>query len=101
MSLGAALLLRMFGAAIVLSPWLIHAILRTPRFLKQHWILIAGFGLTGVAGAQLAYFSALERVPVGVALLIANLAPVLLVGWAWLRMGRGPSRVVLAEVLLQ
>lgn len=94
-SLGAALLLRMVGAALVLSPWLVCAMVRNPRFLRRHWLLITGFGLTGVAGAQLAYFSALERMPVGVALLIMNLAPVLLVGWVWIWTRRSPSRVVL------
>lgn len=94
-SLGAALLLRMGGAALLLSPWLVRAILREPRFLRRHGLLIAGFGLTGVAGCQLFYFSAMQRMPVAVALLVQYLAPVLLVAWTWMRTRRAPSRIVM------
>ena len=37
-SLGAALLLRMAGGAIILSPWLIRAIVRERGFLRRHGI---------------------------------------------------------------
>lgn len=94
-SLGAALLLRMAGAALVLSPWLIRAIVREPAFLRRHWPLVVGFGMTGVAGCQLFYFSAMQRMPIAVALLIQYLAPVLLVGWVWARTRRRPAAVVL------
>lgn len=95
-SLGAALLLRMTGAALVLSPALIRAIIRERSFLRRHWPLIVGFGLTGVAGCQLFYFAAMQRIPVGVALLIQYFAPILLVGLAWVRTRHAPSRVVMA-----
>ena len=95
-SLGAALLFRMAGAALVLSPALVRAIIRERSFLRRHWPLIVGFGLTGVAGCQLFYFAAMQRIPVGVALLIQYFAPILLVGLAWVRTRRAPSRVVLA-----
>jgi drug/metabolite transporter (DMT)-like permease len=99
-SIGAALLLRMGGAALVLSPWLIRAIVREPAFLRRHWMLILGFGLTGVAGCQLFYFSAMQRMPVAVALLIQYLAPVLLVAWAWARTRRRPAPAVLAGTVV-
>jgi len=93
-SLGAALLLRMSGAALVLAYPFFRAVLRERGFLRRHWPLIVGFGLTGVAGCQLFYFAAMQRIPVGVALLIQYFAPVLLVGLAWVRTRRAPSRVV-------
>jgi drug/metabolite transporter (DMT)-like permease len=99
-SLGAALLVRMTGAALVLSPWLVRAIVREPAFLRRHGLLIAGVGLTGVAGCQLFYFSAMQRMPVAVALLIQYLAPVLLVGWAWARTRVRPARIVLAGTVV-
>src|SRR3546814_20567939 len=51
-SLGAALLLLMGGAALLLSPWLVRAIRRDPALLRRHWPVVVGFGLTAVAGCQ-------------------------------------------------
>ncbi len=95
-TVGAALLLRMGGAALLLLPALIIAIRRDHGLLRRHGLLILAFGLTGVAGCQIFYFAAMQRMPVASALLIQYLAPVLLVGWAWLRTRRMPSRRVLA-----
>jgi drug/metabolite transporter (DMT)-like permease len=94
-SLGAALLLRMGGAALLLMPWLVRAIRRNPRAFLRRLPLVVGFGLTAVAGCQLFYFSAMQRIPVGVALLVQYLAPVLLVLGIWLRTRRRPAAIVL------
>ncbi len=94
-SLGAALLIRMGVSGLLLSPALIVAIVRERAFLRRHGLLILGFGLTAVAGCQLLFFSAMQRMPVAIALLIQYLAPVLLVGLAWVRTRRAPSRLVL------
>lgn len=99
-SLGATLLLRMGGAALILAPVLIVTIRRRPGFLRKHGLLIVAFGLTGVAGCQIFYFAALQRMPVAMALLIQYLAPVLLVGLAWVRTRRAPSRRILAGSVL-
>lgn len=95
-TVGAALLLRMSGAALLLVPALILAIRRDRSLLRRHGLLILAFGLTGVAGCQIFYFAAMQRMPVASALLIQYLAPVLLVGLAWVRTRRAPSRRVLA-----
>jgi drug/metabolite transporter (DMT)-like permease len=95
-SLGAALLVRMGVAGLILSPALIRAVRRERGFWRRHGLLVAAFGLTAVAGCQLFYFSAMQRMPVAVALLIQYLAPVLLVLWVWLRTRRAPSRLVIA-----
>ncbi|MDR6198358.1 drug/metabolite transporter (DMT)-like permease [Microbacterium sp. SORGH_AS428] len=94
-TLGAALLVRMSLAALILSPALIRAVRRRPGVLSRQWPLIVGFGLTGVAGCQIFYFAAMQRMPVAVALLVQYLAPVLLVLLAWVRTRRAPSRLVL------
>lgn len=94
-TLGAALLVRMSLAALILSPALVRAVRRRPGLLRRHWPLIVGFGLTGVAGCQIFYFAAMQRMPVAVALLVQYLAPVLLVLLAWVRTRRAPSRLVL------
>lgn len=94
-SLGTVLLVRMGLAALLLSPALIRAIRRQPGFLRRHGLLIVAFGLTAVAGCQLFYFAAMQRMPVAVALLIQYIAPVLIVIAVWVRTRRAPSKAVL------
>ncbi|WP_375384451.1 DMT family transporter [uncultured Microbacterium sp.] len=94
-SLGAALLVRMGVAALVLSPSLVLAMRRQPSFLRRHGRIILAFGLMPVLGCQLFFFSAMQRLPVGVALLIQYLAPVMLVVFVWARTRRRPSALVL------
>jgi drug/metabolite transporter (DMT)-like permease len=94
-SLGAALLVRMGVAGLILSPSVFLAIRRQPGFLRRHWRVILAFGLMPVLGCQLFFFSAMQRMPVAVALLIQYLAPVMLVAFVWLRTRRAPSALVL------
>ena len=93
-SLSAALIVRMGLAALVLSPALVRAVHRERGFLRRHGLALLAFGLIPVAGCQLLFFSAMQRMPVAVALLIQYLAPVFLVGFVWLRTRRAPSRLV-------
>ncbi len=73
---------RITGAALVLlvvaALWR-PAVLRPPR--GRSLLLIAGLGLVGVAALQLTYNVAIDRLPLGVALLLEYLAPVLVVLW--------------------
>ncbi|MET0296241.1 MAG: DMT family transporter [Microbacterium sp.] len=94
-SVGAALIVRIGVAGLILSPALLMAIRRQRGFLRRHGVLIAGFGLTAVAGCQIFFFSAMQRMPVAVALLIQYLAPVMLVALAWIRTRRAPSKLVM------
>jgi drug/metabolite transporter (DMT)-like permease len=48
-----------------------------------------------VAGCQLAYFTAVQHVPVGVALLIEYTGSILVVAWLWLRHGQRPRRLTI------
>src|SRR5690348_3590525 len=52
---------------------------------------MVAYGIVAVAGAQLCYFSAVQHLSVGVALLLEYLAPVLLIGWLWWRRGQRPT----------
>src|SRR5215469_4998897 len=79
----AAVLVRVTLAAVILT---IPAIMQ----LRGQWAQyrrglprVAAFGLLAVAGAQLCYFNAVQRIPVGVALLLEFLGVVLVVGWLW------------------
>jgi len=73
--------MRIAVAALVLVP--VVAVLR-PRALVfargEVWLLV-GYGVLGVAGVQLFFFVAVSRVPVGVAMVLVNAAPVLVALW--------------------
>jgi drug/metabolite transporter (DMT)-like permease len=53
------------------------------------------YGVVAIALAQLCYFSAVQYLSVGVALLLEFLAPVMLIGWHWARSHRRPAWSVL------
>lgn len=99
-SLSAALLVRMGLAGLILSPALVRAIRRERSFLARHGRSLLAFGIIPVAGCQLMFFMAMQRMPVAVALLIQYLAPVLLVAFVWLRTRRAPSRLVIMGSLV-
>ena len=54
------------------------------------------YGVVAIALAQLCYFSAVQYLSVGVALLLEFLAPVILIGWHWARTHHRPAWSVLA-----
>ena len=87
----AAVAVRMGGAAVVLLiPALI--VLRGRWYqVRENWKTILAFGFIGVAGCQFFYFNAVERLSVGVALLLEFLAPVLMVLWIWVATRRRPG----------
>ena len=57
---------------------------------------MVAYGVVAVALVQLCFFSAVQYLSVGVALLLEYLAPVLLIGWHWWRRGARPAATVLA-----
>ena len=61
---------------------------------RNRWTLLA-YGVFAVVGTQLLFYTAITRMPVGAALLIEYLAPVLLVLWTWARTRRRPGALVL------
>ncbi|GAB3476685.1 EamA family transporter [Nocardiopsis coralliicola] len=69
--------LRVAGAALILAPLAV----RHRRALRTHPALLLAYGVFPMAGVQGFYFAAIARIPVGVALLIEFLGPVLVLGW--------------------
>ncbi|MFI6576080.1 EamA family transporter [Nocardiopsis sp. NPDC050513] len=69
--------LRVAGAALVLAPVAV-AHWRLPG--RRPWLVLA-YGVVPMAGVQALYFAAVARIPVGVALLIEFLGPVLVLVW--------------------
>jgi drug/metabolite transporter (DMT)-like permease len=73
---------RSAGACVALT---LIALARSPSSLRverRELLRLAVFGIVGVAFVQLFYFLAIHRLPVGIALLIQYIGPVLVAIWA-------------------
>ena len=88
---GAVVTLRILGAALLLALPTAIAMRGRWHLVRSNVVPILAYGLLAVATCQFAYFMAVERLSVGVALLLEYLAPVLIVGWMWARHGRRPT----------
>ena len=99
---GAVVTLRISLGALVLALPAALAMRGRWRLLRQRgtWLPTAAFGLVAVAGCQLFYFLAVERLSVGVALMLEYLGPVLVVGWLWLAGGQRPRRLTVGGIVL-
>jgi drug/metabolite transporter (DMT)-like permease len=53
------------------------------RLARREVLYLAVWGVAGVAMVQWLYFVSIERLPIGIALLIEYLAPILIALWAW------------------
>jgi drug/metabolite transporter (DMT)-like permease len=80
------------ASLILLVPTIISLRGRRDVLRRKSWFIIS-YGLFAVAGAQLLYFSAVQRIPVGVALLLEYLGTILVVSWMWFRHGQRPRRL--------
>ena len=94
-SAGAAVGLRVVIAAAVLLVPGILALRGRWHLLRDNAGLVAVYGVSAVAGAQLCYFYAVTYMQVSVALLLEYTAPVAVVMWLWLRHGHRPSGLTL------
>ncbi len=97
---GAVVTLRISLAAVILlvPTWL--ALRGRWAVLRRQWGVVLAYGTFAVALPTLAYFSAIQHLSVGVALLIEYLAPVLIVGYLWARTRRAPGWLTAAGVVL-
>ncbi|MEV7635050.1 EamA family transporter [Pseudarthrobacter enclensis] len=97
---GAAVTARLTGAALILAVPAALALRGRWHQLRDNWLTIVLFGLIGVAACQLFYFNAVERLSVGVALLLEYLAPVIIVLWLWAASRRRPRALTFGGTLL-
>ncbi len=100
---GSVVLVRIAGAALVLSVPTVRALVGRWSLLRHGWAQIVAFGVAAVAVPQVAFFFAIQHVSVGVAMLLEYLGLVLVVAWqcaAARRLPRPPTVVgiVLAVV---
>lgn len=96
---GAAVTTRIAVAAAVLTVPAMVQLRGRWGLLRRNAMVIALFGVLAVAGAQLFFFLAVERVPVGVAILLEYTGVLLVVGWLWWR-GQRPGRLTVAGAVV-
>ncbi len=97
------------GAAVTARVLIAAAVLAIPAclVLRGRWGILRGnlglvlaYGTIAVAGCQLAYFNAVDRMQVGVALLIEFTSPIAVLAWMWFRHHQRPSRLTVAGAAL-
>ena len=89
----ALVLVRLAVGALALSAPALVALRGRWYLLRANAGFLLAFGLVAGAGAQFAYFNAVDRMPVAIAILIEYAAPVAVVGWLWARHHQVPSRL--------
>jgi len=90
---GAATFVRVSIAAAAVAPFGVAALHGEWSLLRRNVRVILLYGALGVTGAQFFYFSAVQYLQVGTALLIEYLAPIAVVGWLWVRHHQRPGRL--------
>ncbi|MGZ5405940.1 MAG: EamA family transporter [Nocardioides sp.] len=80
------------GALVLLVPGIL-ALRGRWHLLRDNAAFVIFYGLVVTAVTQFAYFSAVDHLQVGVALLIEYTAPVIVVAWLWMRYGHRPGRL--------
>jgi drug/metabolite transporter (DMT)-like permease len=96
----AVVAVRITGAFVLLVIPCLVLLRRTGLPSLRQTGRMAVYGVVAVALAQLCYFSAVQYLSVGVALLLEYLAPVLLIFWHWARSGRRPALSVFGGAAL-
>ncbi len=91
----AAVGVRIGGAFLVLLVPCLLLLRRTGLPNRRQTGRLVAYGVVAVAGAQLCYFSAMQYLSVGVALLLEYTAPIILIGYHWVRSRRRPAGLVL------
>jgi drug/metabolite transporter (DMT)-like permease len=109
-----------FGSSLITAGWtpalvilirisLGALILAVPTWLalRGRWQLLWDgrkivilYAVLAVACAQVFYFNAVQRLSVGIALMLEYLGIILVVGWMWARHGRKPARLTIAGSVL-
>ena len=97
---GATTLIRVSVAALVVLPLGLVALRGRWELLRRNVSIVVTYGVLAVAGAQFCYFSAVQHMQVGPALLIEYTAPAAVVVWLWLRHGQRPGPVTLVGAAL-
>lgn len=97
---GSVVLLRIAIGATVVLPFGIVALAGRWHLLRRGAPTVFLYGALAVAGAQFCYFSAVQTMDVGPALLIEYTAPAAVVVWMWLVHGQRPGPMTLVGAVV-
>jgi len=97
---GAAVTVRVVGAAAVLTLPALLALRGHGARLRRGARSLTVYGLVAVAGAQLCYFNAVQHLSVAIALLLEYSGTLVVVGWLWLRQGQRPRALTVVGGIL-
>ncbi len=92
--------IRMVGGALALAPFAIGPLRGRWHLVRQHLPLVVSYGFLAVGAAQLGYFQAVQRLDVGVALLLEYLGIILVVLAMWALSRIAPHPLTLLGVVL-
>ncbi len=90
------ILMRISLGALILAIPTVVALQGRWELLWSGRKIVLLYSVLAVACAQVFYFNAVQRLSVGVALMLEYLGIILVVGWMWLRHGRKPARMTVA-----
>lgn len=93
---GAVVTARVGIAALLLALPAVLAMRGRWGGLRAGSRVVVAYGLVPVAACQLCYFFAVQRLSVGMALLLEYMGIILVVGWQWARLHRRPRRLTIA-----
>jgi drug/metabolite transporter (DMT)-like permease len=96
----AAVAARVGAATLMLALPALLAMRGRWSVLRRNGAMVLMYGLIAVAGCQVFFFNAVQRLDVGVALLLEYLGTVLVVGWMWVRHGHLPRRLTIGGSVL-
>lgn len=96
----SVVIVRVLVGAAVLAPIAAVELWNNWKSARGNAALILGYGLVAIAGVQLAYFTAVSRLAVGMALLIQYTSPIAVVGWLWLRRHQRPAGPTVAGAFI-
>lgn len=103
---GAVVGIRIGVGGVALIPFAVRdlggwsGVRRLPGVLREHGRIIVLYGLLAITAAQFCYFSAIQTMDVGPALLIEYTAPVVVVCWMWIVHHQRPSRWAFAGIAI-
>ena len=90
------ILMRISLGALILAIPTILALRGRWELLWSGRKIVLLYSILAVACAQVFYFNAVQRLSVGIALMLEYLGIILVVGWMWLRHGKKPARLTVA-----
>jgi drug/metabolite transporter (DMT)-like permease len=94
-SAGSTVLIRVGLGALIVVPFGIHALRGRWQLVRRNAGLMTLYGVLAVAGAQFCFFSAVQYMQVGPALMIEYTAPAAVVVWLWVMHGQRPHAITL------